>query len=122
VIAQIVAACRAYRIEKVTGDSYAGGFSREQFEKNGMAYEKCDRNRSQLYLDFLPLVTSGSADLLDDPRMVAQFAALERRTAKGGRDSVDHKPGAHDDLCTAVAGALVAVGASDAPQYRVRSF
>jgi len=120
VIAQIAAVCRAYGVETVTGDSYAGGFSKEQFEKQGLVYEKCDRNRSQLYLDFLPLVTSASVDLLDDQRMIAQFAALERRTAKGGRDSVDHKPGAHDDLCTVVAGALVAVGASDAPQFRVR--
>jgi hypothetical protein len=122
VIAQIVAACRAYRVERVVGDSYAGGFSGEQFQKNGMVYEKCSRNRSQLYLDVLPLLNSASVDLLDDKRMVAQFANLERRTAKGGKDSVDHKPGSHDDLVTSVAGALVAVGASDAPQFRVRNF
>jgi hypothetical protein len=29
---------------------------------------------------------------------------LERRTARGGRDSIDHAPGAHDDLANAVAG------------------
>jgi hypothetical protein len=29
---------------------------------------------------------------------------LERRTARGGRDSIDHPPGQHDDLANAVAG------------------
>ena len=39
---------------------------------------------------------------------------LERRTARGGRDSIDHGPGAHDDIANAVAGALVlAAGESD---------
>jgi hypothetical protein len=34
------------------------------------------------------------------------MVGLERRTARGGRDSIDHAPGAHDDLANAVAGAL----------------
>jgi hypothetical protein len=38
---------------------------------------------------------------------VAQLCGLERRTARGGRDSIDHGPGAHDDLASAAAGALV---------------
>jgi hypothetical protein len=32
---------------------------------------------------------------------------LERRTARGGKDSIDHSPGQHDDVANAVAGALV---------------
>ncbi|WP_148360629.1 hypothetical protein [Acidisphaera rubrifaciens] len=47
--------------------------------------------------------------LLDVPRLTAQLCALERRTARGGRDSIDHAPGAHDDLANAAAGALVQV-------------
>jgi hypothetical protein len=39
-----------------------------------------------------------------------QLAGLERRTTRGGKDSVDHSPGAKDDLANAVAGAI-AVGA-----------
>jgi hypothetical protein len=35
---------------------------------------------------------------------------LERRTARGGRDSIDHGPGAHDDIANAVAGAIVLAG------------
>jgi hypothetical protein len=32
---------------------------------------------------------------------------LERRTSRGGKDSVDHPPGSHDDVANAAAGALV---------------
>jgi hypothetical protein len=41
---------------------------------------------------------------LDNQRLAAQLCSLERRTARGGRDSIDHPPGAHDDLANAVAG------------------
>jgi hypothetical protein len=44
------------------------------------------------------------------PKIVTQFCGLERRTARGGRDSVDHAPGGHDDLANAVAGALLLAG------------
>jgi hypothetical protein len=33
-----------------------------------------------------------------------------RRTARGGRDSIDHAPGAHDDLANSACGALVELG------------
>ena len=36
-----------------------------------------------------------------------QLCSLERRTARGGKDSIDHSPGMHDDIANAVAGALV---------------
>jgi hypothetical protein len=35
-----------------------------------------------------------------------QLRFLERRTARGGKDSIDHGPGQHDDLANSVAGAL----------------
>ena len=35
---------------------------------------------------------------------LTQLVGLERRTARGGRDSIDHAPGAHDDLANALAG------------------
>jgi hypothetical protein len=46
-----------------------------------------------------------------------QLISLERRTARGGRDSIDHPPGAHDDLINAAAGAIVT--ASRAAMRRV---
>jgi hypothetical protein len=44
--------------------------------------------------------------LLDHPKLVFQLCALERRTARGGKDSIDHVPNAHDDLANAVAGVV----------------
>jgi hypothetical protein len=57
-----------------------------------------------LYRDLLPAINSRKIDLLDHPRLLTQLVGLERRTARGGRDSIDHAPGAHDDLANAVAG------------------
>ena len=57
----------------------------------------------------MPLLTSGRAELLDEPRLVAQLCGLERRTARGGRDSIDHAPGRHDDVANAAAGVLTGV-------------
>ena len=88
----------------------AGEWPAERFQVHGIRYEPAELNRSELYLGFLPLLNSGRLDLLDNPRMIAQFVALERRTARSGRDSIDHAPGAHDDLANAVAGCCGAHG------------
>jgi len=45
-------------------------------------------------------------ELPPDPVLTRQFLGLERRTARGGKDSVDHAPGGHDDLANAVAGLI----------------
>jgi hypothetical protein len=52
----------------------------------------------------LPLLNSARIDLLDHPRLINQLLGLERRTVRGGRDSIDHTPGGKDDVCNAVAG------------------
>ena len=98
---------KSYRVSTVTGDRYAGEWPRERFQAHGITYQPAEMNRSELYLAFLPLLNSARVDLLDSPRMVAQFVGLERRTSRAGRDTVDHAPGAHDDVSNAVAGALV---------------
>jgi hypothetical protein len=38
--------------------------------------------------------------------MIQQFVALERRTSRSGKDTVDHGVGGHDDVANAVAGAI----------------
>ena len=63
------------------------------------------------------MLNSGKVELLDNTRLINQISALERRTARGGRDSVDHGPGGHDDLANACAGALVAVMNGDGIDY-----
>jgi hypothetical protein len=44
-------------------------------------------------------------ELLDLPRAIGQLCGLERRTTRGGRDSIDHPPGAKDDIINSIAGA-----------------
>jgi hypothetical protein len=104
---------KTYRITKVRGDRYAGEWPREQFRKRGINYEPSEKNRSELYLDMLPLINSGGVDLLDNDRLVTQLLGLERRTSRAGRDSIDHSPGGHDDIANAVAGAIVNVPTTD---------
>jgi hypothetical protein len=78
-------------------DVVLGGESpREAFAKHGIVYEIAAEPKSDVYRDVLPLLNSGRVELLDHPRLLAQFAALDRHTARGGRDSVDHPPHGHD--------------------------
>jgi uncharacterized protein (DUF488 family) len=55
-------------------------------------------------VDLLPKLNSKTIHIPDNPRLVNQIAALERRTARGGRDTIDHPPAGHDDVANAVAG------------------
>ena len=50
------------------------------------------------------MVNSRRVELLDRPKLVKQLVSLERRVGRGGRDSIDHAPGMHDDVANAVAG------------------
>jgi hypothetical protein len=95
---------RAYNISKVIGDKFAGGFPPEQFGKFNILYEQSSKPRSDLYVDLLPHINSQRIQLLDHPRLISQLTALERRSARGGRDVIDHAPNGHDDLANAVAG------------------
>ncbi|MCH7699340.1 MAG: hypothetical protein IH865_10435, partial [Chloroflexi bacterium] len=98
---------RAYRVSTATADRYAGDFPVEQMRKYGITVKPSERTKSAIYKELLPLLNSGVVQLLDLPRLKAQLAGLERRTARGGRDSIDHAPGGHDDVVNAAAGALV---------------
>lgn len=95
-----------YNIKTVTGDRYAGEWPREQFFKRGVRYDPSKKSKSELYRDMLPLLNSGLVEFLDNEQMINELIGLERRTARGGRDSIDHAPNGHDDLINAVAGAL----------------
>lgn len=106
VVDEFAATLKLYGIREVTGDRYAGEWPRERFRKAGIEYRVADKPRSDLYRDVLPLLNSGTVDLLDSDRLVNQFVGLERRVARGGRESIDHAPGGHDDLANAAAGVL----------------
>jgi len=100
---------KQYRCHSVVGDRYAGEWVVEVFSKCGIQYQHSERNKSELYLESLPLFSTGVVDLLDYPLLRNELASLERRTARSGRDSVDHAPGAHDDFANAACGCLVGI-------------
>src|SRR5262249_52006094 len=67
--------------------------------------EPAELAKSDIYRELLPALNRGRVELLDVPRLVSQLVGLERRTSRGGRDSIDHAPGGHDDPCKPAAGA-----------------
>jgi hypothetical protein len=95
-----------YRVGQVTGDRYGAEWVAERFRKAGISYRPAEKPKSDLYRELLPAINAQTVELLDHPKLIAQLCSLERRTARGGRDSIDHPPKAHDDLANACAGAV----------------
>src|SRR5215471_8194895 len=112
VVEEFCAVLRQYQIYCVYGDRYAGEWSIEAFRKRGVIYEHSEHSKSQLYQDALPLINSRTAALLDNTTLRRQLVMLERKTTRGGKDSIDHSPGAKDDVANAVCGALIYAGKS----------
>jgi hypothetical protein len=109
-VADMAGVLKAYGLARTVGDKYAAERVVDAFARAGIKYQHSDRDRSAIYLDVLPKFTSGRVRILDNPRLVTQFAALERRTSPIGKDRVDHGPGGHDDLCNSAALAFVTKG------------
>jgi hypothetical protein len=107
---------KAFGISRIHGDRYAGEWPREAFRKCGVEYRVADKTKSDLYLSLLPSLNSDRVELLDHKRLVAQLCGLERRTSRAGKDSIDHVPGGHDDVCNSVAGAAVIAAQAAAHQ------
>jgi hypothetical protein len=97
---------KRYRISQVTGDRYGAEWVAEAFRRVGITYRPAEKAKSDIYREFLPAINSQTVELLDHAKLIAQLCALERRTARGGRDSIDHPPNGHDDVVNAAAGAV----------------
>jgi hypothetical protein len=106
VVAEFCTLLKSYRISTVTGDRYGGEWPRERFQAHGITYQTASAPKSDLYRDSLSFLNSARVELLDSPKLKSQLLGLERRTARSGRDSIDHGPGAHDDIANCVAGAI----------------
>jgi hypothetical protein len=78
-------------------------------KRRGAEYDDGARRKSDLYLDFAPVVISRRVELPDLPRLIQQLTGLERRVGSfgGGKDRIDHASDGHDDLANAVAGLVV---------------
>jgi hypothetical protein len=124
VVAKMTATMRRYGCDRAIGDAYAAEWTRTAFQSHGVDYRRASRSvwhegsqiknrvakpKSMLYLDLLPRLTSAEVELLDNEALVSQLCSLQRRTRSGGRDSIDHPPGLHDDLANVAAGVCDAV-------------
>jgi hypothetical protein len=110
----ICAELSRWKVTRVRGDRYAGLWPSEQFIKRGVIYEPSEVSKSDIYREFLPLLTSRRAQLLDITRLRHQLQGLERRIGRGtGREVIDHPPGGQDDLINAAAGALLMAAGDD---------
>lgn len=112
VVSEMATLLKSYHVTRMQGDRYAGEWPVDRFKAHGIKYEQSAAPKSDIYRDLLPLINSRKVDLLDLEQLINQLANLERRTARSGKDSIDHVPGGHDDVANAVAGCVVSLNAS----------
>lgn len=105
--ARVAEFLRGYGTSFVHGDRYAGRWPADALAAHGIGYLESERDKSTIYLETIPLFSAGRVRLLDQPKLLSQLRLLERRTRAGGRDSIDHPGGRHDDAANAAAGALL---------------
>jgi hypothetical protein len=107
VVTDFTRAMSKYGLAECHGDHYAAGWVKEAFTSRGVWYRPSELIKSELYIELAAAMHSRQIELLNSKRLAAQLAALERRTGRSGKDSVDHPPRSHDDVANAAAGALV---------------
>jgi hypothetical protein len=110
-VREMVSILGRYGLQRVVGDKYAAGWTRQRFEAEGVAYDDAPKTKAEAYLEAEPFFATGRIEILDHPELVRELKQLERRSRVGGRTIVDHPHDGHDDfsncLCLAV---TVAVG------------
>ena len=119
VVSDFAKLLKSYGLDVVTGDRYGGQWPRERFQVHGIEYLPSELTKSDIYRELIAPVNAARVALLDSPVLRAQLIGLERRVARGGRDSVDHGPGGRDDVANAAAGALVEALASPVPYFEL---
>jgi hypothetical protein len=111
VIREYAALLKFYGISEVRGDSFGGGLVSDEWLRHGITFKPSDYTTSENYLRALPIFLAKRCRLVDSAALRQQLASLERHVS-GTRETVSHPnvASAHDDLATAVCGALVVAG------------
>jgi hypothetical protein len=97
---------KSYGCHQITGDNYSADWVSTGFENAGCQYIRSRLTRSELYLEGLPLFTRGLVSIPDHAQLIRELRLLERRTARSGKDSVDHGVGGSDDHSNVLFGAM----------------
>jgi hypothetical protein len=111
VVKEFANVLRSYRCSTVVGDRYSAEWVVSSFRQQGIQYKHSELSKSELYLEALPLFMTGCVELLDVRKLTLELQQLERRTARSGKDSVDHPPQGHDDYANSACGAMALVTA-----------
>jgi hypothetical protein len=104
-IAALAEHLKGWGIHEVMGDQYGKPFI-SIFAKNGISYVTTPIDTSAVYLHALPVWTSNSVLMLDHQVAIDQTANLRRKLGSGGRETVDHPRGLHDDIAVVIAGLI----------------
>jgi hypothetical protein len=102
---------KLFGVYEVVGDAFGGGLVSDEWQRHGISFKPADFSTSENYLRSLPILLAQRCRLLDNARLRQQLTSLERSVA-GSRETVSHPriASAHDDVATAVCGALVLAG------------
>jgi hypothetical protein len=107
VAAEFAGLAKSYGCRVVHGDAFAGEWTAGAFRIAGIDYQTSELNRSELYLEGLPLFARGLVSIPEQAQLLRELRLLERKTTRLGRDSVDHGRHGSDDYSNVVFGALV---------------
>jgi hypothetical protein len=105
-VVEFVELAKCYRCTTIAGDNYAAEWVAGAYREAGVEYMRSPLVRSELYLAGLPLFTRGVVQIANQAPLLRELRLLERRTARSGRDVVDHGAGCSDDFANALFGAL----------------
>jgi hypothetical protein len=107
VAAEYAALAKQYRgCRTITGDNYAKEWVAGAYRAAGLEYRRSPLARSDLYLEGQVLFARGLVSIPDRPQLLRELRLLERRTARSGKDSVDHGVGGSDDYANSLFGAM----------------
>jgi hypothetical protein len=113
VAAEYAALAKQHRCSTITGDNYAKEWVAGAYRAAGLEYRRSPLVRSDLYLEGAVLFARGLVSIPDQAQLLRELRLLERRTARSGKDSVDHGVGGSDDHANSLFGAMyVAVRAA----------
>ena len=103
---EFVVLAKQYGCSTITGDNYGAEWVAGACREAGAEYQASKLVRSDLYLTGLPHFVRGVVSMPNLAPRIHELRLLERRTARSGRDSVDHGRNGSDDYANALFGAL----------------
>lgn len=89
VTAQCCELLEQYSVYSVIGDKFSGDYASNSFASRGVNYEKCEKSKSELYLEVESTFNTERIEIPDRELLITQLKNLVRKARSGGKDSVD---------------------------------